>query len=125
MKRKEIQELRLKLLKSKEVEVRALQNYEISKGIYQDVSSLRARNDQQGRELEKLRAKLVKETKTKEKATSRANRLQKTINEQVDALREVGVKKAELLTWVDNQRPNWPNINGSRQASRPKPTLAW
>lgn len=83
--------------------MRALQNNEESKGIYRDVSSLRARNDQQVRELEDLRAKLVKETEAKQEAASRANRLQKTINEQADALREAGVEKAELLTTVDNQ----------------------
>lgn len=66
--------------------------------------ALSARNDQQARELENLRAKLVKETEAKEKATSRANRLQKESNEQVDALREAGVEKAKLLKMVDNQR---------------------
>lgn len=45
--------------------VRALQNYEGIQGIYQDVSSLRARNDQQVRELEKVRTQLVKETGAK------------------------------------------------------------
>lgn len=64
--------------------VRALQNYEGIKGIYQDVSSLRARNDQQVRGLENVRTQLVKETGAKQTAISRTNRMQKKIHEQAE-----------------------------------------
>lgn len=72
--------------------------------------ALPARKDEQARELEDLRAKLVQETLAKAMATSRANRLQQKTNEQVDALREAGVGKAKLLTMIDNQKAELAKI---------------
>ena len=100
---KEIQELKLKLQKSGEAEARALKDNEKTKEIYKDLFSLQTRNDQQAKRLEVLAAKLAKETEAKQKATSRANRLQQKIYEQADTLRDVGVEKGELRIMVHKQ----------------------
>ena len=100
---KEIQELKLKLQLSGEVEARALRSYEKTKDIYKDLFSLQARNDQQAKKLEDLAAKLAKEAEAKQKATSRANHLQTKIYEQADTIRDVGLEKVELRNMVHKQ----------------------
>ena len=100
---KEIEELKLKLQLSGEVEARALRRYEKTKDIYNDLFSLQARNEQQAKKLENLAAKLAKEAEAKQKATSRANRLQTQIYEQSDTIRDVGLEKVELRNMVHKQ----------------------
>lgn len=95
-------ELSRKLQKSGEVEARALGNLKDIKDIYKDVSPLQAKNSQV-KELEYLEAKLAKETEARQKSASRANRLQKQIEMQVDSLREVRWEKSQLATIVDEQ----------------------
>lgn len=82
-------ELSRKLQKSGEVEERALRNLKDIKGIYKDVPP--------------LQAKLAKETEARQRSASRANRLQKQIEMQVDTLREVRWEKSQLATIVDDQ----------------------
>lgn len=95
-------ELSRKLQKSGEVEKRALRNLKDIKAIYKDVSPLKAKNSQ-AKELEYLEAKLAKETEARQRSASRANRLQKQIEMQVDTLREVRWEKSQLATLVDDQ----------------------